>query len=187
MAGTCDECGATLSFRNSFRHGGKNLCGTCLERLDPTVPIERTSNGAVSPGAYALALATGVLALALSLALQGRLGLATLYDSSRGLYLVLLAAVFGAVHFAGGVLPALIWPSLSWRWGLLVFAPFGALIGFSVLFAGCASAADPGVLWNDLAPLLGSLCGACLGAVIGARLSPRRSGRERSPNDARKD
>ena len=36
MAKNCDECGKKLSFRDSFVLADRNVCGACLERLDPS-------------------------------------------------------------------------------------------------------------------------------------------------------
>lgn len=127
---------------------------------------KQTSTNRVPWTAYGVAWAVGIFALLVAAYLP-------LTWSSPLLKLV----THGMTYLIGGVVLALVWPSVTWRWGLWMFAPLAALIGFSVLFSGFGGA----FLTKDLPLLFAVLAGGCLGGLIGARLSPRS--RARSEGD----
>jgi hypothetical protein len=145
LARTCDECGAPLSFRNSYSYRGRALCGACVAKVDPALSaaaLAKSTREAERLPRSALELVLGVLALFAGAALLA-FAVALLTDLIGGGTPAQMAYRAGGLVMLGGL------GVLCTRWAAMRFhAPLTVSHAVARLLSPSAS-----VRWSSLRAL----------------------------------
>jgi len=80
------------------------------------------------------------------------------------------AAIGALVYGLFGFLSGVVWPSTSWKWGIILSGPLILILGFSLAFAGYLGV----FVRKDLPVLVACVAAGCAGARLGSRATERR-------------